>query len=159
MIFLPRQALHFPPSGVIYPSPLQVSQFFWTCWYIPGPIWYIFITKKIPERRVLFLYMLSISLLFILLFLCKFRSILFSRVESWELHHCMLAIGWPLVLFLWLWLFAVLCEQVHVNLHRKTCSLDRCHRTEDLLFHIYHRFFFFQGLIEFHMLMKFLWTQ
>ncbi len=42
IIFLPLHYLHFPPYDIIYPCPEHLSQFFWTCWYIPGPIWYIY---------------------------------------------------------------------------------------------------------------------
>lgn len=71
----------------------------------------------------------------------------------------MLAKWWLQVPFLLLSLFAFLYVQVHVNLRRRTCSLYRFHRTEDLSFQIYHRFFSFQGLKAFHMLMRFLWTK
>lgn len=47
-IFFPWHALHLPPSPIIYPCPLHLSQFFWTCWYMPGPIWNIWTTLPFP---------------------------------------------------------------------------------------------------------------
>jgi hypothetical protein len=47
-VFLPLHPLHLAPSAIISPSPLQVSHYFCTCWYIPGPIWYIWTTLPFP---------------------------------------------------------------------------------------------------------------